>query len=184
MTIRNQNKTGINLIKKIKDDKENGTGNVEEEYLEETEETQEYEEYENSEDWIDERELTPEYQKFVDLRDIFFADLDENGILTRADFTCCRTCGASDMRILMTVYYEEDIIYDGFMFYHDQTKDSIVESIANGKKEIDFYMSWAYNESLYEEQQFIETVKNIAKEHNIEAECYDISTNFHITINI
>ncbi|GAB5494444.1 MAG: hypothetical protein Phog2KO_46590 [Phototrophicaceae bacterium] len=62
-----------------------------------------------------------------DRLDEAFAELDRHGIVARQDFTCCQTCGHSEINLPI----EETMQYrnvEGYVFFHWQDTESAVRS--------------------------------------------------------
>lgn len=61
-----------------------------------------------------------------DRLDRAFAALDASGILARQHFTCCNTCGHSEMFDLVNDERERGRGIDGYVFFHRQDTDKVV----------------------------------------------------------
>jgi hypothetical protein len=63
-----------------------------------------------------------------DRLDRAFAELERAGILARQDFSCCRTCGAHDLRRELVERRKEGLPSRGFVFFHVQGTERVVET--------------------------------------------------------
>lgn len=62
-----------------------------------------------------------------DRLDAAFDALEAEGIVARQNFTCCSTCGASEIWDEIEAAQEEGISVDGYAFFHMQDTESAVE---------------------------------------------------------
>lgn len=62
-----------------------------------------------------------------DRLDLAFEKLEDAGIIARQHFTCCGTCGISDMRIEVDEAEERGLKVRGYTFFHQQDTDRAVE---------------------------------------------------------
>jgi hypothetical protein len=105
-----------------------------------------------------------------------FEDLDILGhVLTRRNWTCCNTCGTADIYDLKEEVEEEENdgepYYKGFIFYHDQEKDMILEQFlenSGNKFDVHIHLNWGLfepeNPTDEEYQQFADEIKNFVSE--------------------
>ncbi|QKF93697.1 hypothetical protein QKU48_gp0239 [Fadolivirus algeromassiliense] len=111
-----------------------------------------------------------------------FADLCEtNNILARADWTCCNTCGNSE------IDREKDRMekscnkkYVGYVFYHLQESDRIYTQCQEDKEEIKVWLGWGYFDNLDEENdtkciKLAEKIYKIALDAGCDLDYTDIS---------
>ena len=70
---------------------------------------------------------------------------DQNNILCRKDFTCCNTCGNCE------IYSEKEKLetdkdyakkYEGYVFYHSQETDHILDKIENNITILKVHLNW------------------------------------------
>jgi hypothetical protein len=61
-----------------------------------------------------------------DKLDVAFADLDAAGIVARQNFTCCQTCGHSEIQSEIE-WTQQHRPVEGYVFYHMQDTDSARE---------------------------------------------------------
>lgn len=62
-----------------------------------------------------------------DRLDAAFAVLEEEGVVARQNFTCCATCGASEIWDEIEAAQDEGIAVEGYAFFHMQDTESAVE---------------------------------------------------------
>jgi hypothetical protein len=62
-----------------------------------------------------------------DRLDAAFAALEEEGIVARQNFTCCGTCGASEIWDEIEAAQNEGVAVEGYAFFHMQDTESAVE---------------------------------------------------------
>jgi hypothetical protein len=62
-----------------------------------------------------------------DRLDAAFAELESSGVVCRQNFTCCRTCGADEIRDEMQQVARSGKTVRGYAFYHMQDTESAVE---------------------------------------------------------
>jgi hypothetical protein len=74
-----------------------------------------------------EQQRTWPAQTDCDRLDAAFAELEQNGIVARQDFTCCGTCGASEIWDEMEEAARTGIKIRGYTFYHIQDTEHAVE---------------------------------------------------------
>jgi len=102
---------------------------------------------ENNEDndtYIDDRKLTGKYKFFERTIDSFFEFCDSKNILCRRDFSCCNTCGNSD------IIGEKNVVetstgkkYEGYVYYHVQETDTILDSTTSDLTDILVHLGWS-----------------------------------------
>lgn len=61
-----------------------------------------------------------------DRLDRAFAELEEEGIFARQNFTCCSTCGHAQLRQETTTAQQAGIAVVGYVFYHEQDTERAV----------------------------------------------------------
>lgn len=104
----------------------------------------------------------------------FFEDLEDNNIIAKQYWTCCGNCGTACM------WKEYSDKCDGFVFYHEQDHDIMME---NNKNET--YLNWGIfdKEPTDEEYElFAKKIKNIANSFNIEIKGTNFSKRLLMTI--
>lgn len=62
-----------------------------------------------------------------DLLDEAFAELDRNGIVARQHFTCCQSCGHSEINAVIKQVQAERVV-QGYVFFHQQDTHSAIEN--------------------------------------------------------
>ena len=62
-----------------------------------------------------------------DRLDAAFAALEEGGIIARQNFTCCGTCGASEIWDEVEEAQKEGVATQGYAFFHMQDTESAIE---------------------------------------------------------
>lgn len=62
-----------------------------------------------------------------DRLDAAFAALEEQGVVARQNFTCCGTCGATEIWDEIEAAQEEGVAVEGYAFFHMQDTESAVE---------------------------------------------------------
>ena len=62
-----------------------------------------------------------------DRLDAAFAALEAEGVIARQNFTCCMSCGSTEIWDEMRVAHEEGAPVEGYTFYHVQDTESAVE---------------------------------------------------------
>jgi hypothetical protein len=62
-----------------------------------------------------------------DRLEVAFAALEEQGIVARHDFTCCGTCGASEIHAEISQERDSGRTIHGYVFYHQQDTESAVD---------------------------------------------------------
>ncbi|MEC3909649.1 hypothetical protein U5A82_03960 [Sphingobium sp. CR2-8] len=62
-----------------------------------------------------------------DRLDAAFAALEEEGIVARQNFTCCGTCGATEIWDEIEAAQDEGMVVEGYAFFHMQDTESAVE---------------------------------------------------------
>jgi len=87
---------------------------------------------------INNRKKLPKYIEYKKMIDKFFELCKKNDVLCRRDFTCCNSCGNAE------IDDENDpkITYTGYIFYHTQTTDNILDQIENDNDTIHIYLCW------------------------------------------
>ena len=85
------------------------------------------------------------YRKFEKIYKQFIKACDENDILVKGDFACCRTCGGADIHQLAThLNNTENKYYEATAFYHDQNKSSMFETFTKGQTTMSTHLYWGY----------------------------------------
>lgn len=112
----------------------------------------------------------PKYKFFEKMIDSFFELCNENNILCKRDFTCCGNCGTHDMyEIIKNI----NNFYEGFIFYHDQDTDIILDQISKDNDSISTYLNWdifsydnapIYDRTSEEYDEFAEKIVRLANE--------------------
>lgn len=95
-----------------------------------------------------------EYKSFYMLIDHFFDLCDGNNILCRENYTCCNTCGYSDIYEEAKDYEDDETgqYYDGFIFFHQQEADRIITQISKNESVISVLLNWGlFNDSASKE---------------------------------
>jgi hypothetical protein len=59
--------------------------------------------------------------------DAAFAELENNGIVARQNFTCCQTCGHIEIGEEFDTIEDQGTRIRGYTFYHNQDTDGAVE---------------------------------------------------------
>ena len=80
----------------------------------------------------------PKYVSYENMIDAFFESCYTNDILCRRDFTCCNSCGNAEIDDVN----DPEIDYIGYIFYHTQTTDDILDQIAKNNDDINIYLCW------------------------------------------
>jgi len=62
-----------------------------------------------------------------DRLDAAFAELEESGIVSRQNFSCCQNCGSYEIGDEMRKRFDEGLPVRGYTFYHQQDTESAVE---------------------------------------------------------
>ena len=62
-----------------------------------------------------------------DKLDAAFAALEKSGIVARDNFTCCLSCGGSEIGQQIDAAGEAGLAVRGYVFFHEQDTDSAVE---------------------------------------------------------
>ncbi|WP_254913857.1 DUF6891 domain-containing protein [Sphingobium sp. Z007] len=62
-----------------------------------------------------------------DRLDAAFAALEEEGVVARQNFTCCGTCGATEIWDEIEAAQEEGVAVEGYAFFHMQDTEAAVE---------------------------------------------------------
>lgn len=62
-----------------------------------------------------------------DRLDAAFADLERAGIVARQDFSCCMTCGSTEIHDEMRATSKRGLHVRGYVFYHAQDTEAAVE---------------------------------------------------------
>ncbi len=62
-----------------------------------------------------------------DRLDAAFTALEEQGVVARQNFTCCGTCGATEIWDEIEAAQDEGVAVEGYAFFHMQDTESAVE---------------------------------------------------------
>lgn len=156
----------------------------------------------DSEDNLEEFEKSSIYSSFGEIMDKFIELCNENNVLCHRDFTCCPTCGTGDMHKEMQAMEDEigENIYDGYMFYHVQTTDYILDQLSKTRPVISIYVQWGvFSESELTDEdydKFAKKMKSLVEEFNgiitnpgfnfkiVYDEINKIKTGFELVINL
>lgn len=111
---------------------------------EDEDEDEHEDEDEDEHDYEDENiRKSPKFQAFNQTIDSFFDLCDDNQILSRKDFTCCNTCGCYEIYGIKEQTEDEGkLYYDGYIFYHSQETDFILDQISGNIPEIHVHLNW------------------------------------------
>lgn len=156
--------------------------------------TEEYDGEQEYNEMLQKMNSSSEYQKFATLVNDFFSTLDEQyHVLAKRDWTCCTTCGHSE---IWDLYHETpNNNYSGYIFYHDQERDRIWDNIEDGEKEISVHLQWGLfdetndYENINKHQLFVNRLIECAekinnKQKRISVVGGDINKTIIMTVNL
>jgi len=138
------------------------------------------------EEFLEERRLIEKSERgrrYFNQLNAFFEKLGKNEIIGKHDWTCCNTCGAADM---WKEYSDE---YEGYVFYHGQDYDMVIEDIQNNAVNvIKVYLSWNlftdYTPSEEEYKVFAAKIKSIGNELDLNIEGDDSRVRLKMSVNM
>lgn len=141
-------------------------------------------------DKINEIKSLDSYKKYERAWNIFADFCESNNILAKADWTCCNTCGNGEIyREMHQIEKSTGKKYYGYVFYHSQESDSIMNQCQENKNEILVHLSWSYYDEKDEEgdEKCIELAKKIhdvAVNAGCDLDYTDISKKLELKIKI
>ena len=103
--------------------------------------------------------------KCLDTIKNFFKSLKVNGIIAKQKYTCCNTCGTDK------IYTDCNLDYDGYVFYHIQEHDSIIERINDHQfthtevkyTEVKVYLAWGIFKDCVTDDEYSKFADRIKK---------------------
>lgn len=136
---------------------------------------------EECDSYVEEDELTQieqseRYKNFCEYLDEVFANLEiDCHVLARRDWTCCNTCGNFEICQLRDDLESDEEFnggepyYKGYLFYHDQEKDSILQQFLDNQNKFNLhiYLGWGMfdlDPTDEDYKQFADEIKSVVSE--------------------